>query len=151
MKIGIASDHGGFTLKHFLAQVLRDTGYDVEDGGCAGDSSVDYPPIIARMAGRVGSGGISRAIVVCGSGIGASIVANKVKGVRCALCHDPLSAELSRRHNDANMLALGGRLIGEEMARRIVEVWLSTEFEGGRHGRRVGQIHDLESSETMTP
>ncbi|MCU0612739.1 MAG: ribose 5-phosphate isomerase B, partial [Candidatus Eisenbacteria bacterium] len=147
MRIGIASDHGGFALKSFLVDVLAGWGYQVEDAGVASDVPVDYPPIIAALAARVGKGEIPRGIVLCGSGIGASIVANKIRGVRCALCHDPLSAELSRRHNDANMLALGGRLVGSEMARRVVEVWLRTEFEGERHLRRIRQIEDLECAD----
>jgi len=144
MKIGIASDHGGFSLKPFLVKFLEGLGYEVEDVGATSEDPVDYPPLIAGLARRVGTGEIPLGIVLCGSGIGASIVANKARGVRCALCHDPLSAELARRHNDANMLAMGGRLIGCEMAKRIVEVWLRTPFEGGRHARRVEQIHELE-------
>ena len=148
MKIGMASDHGGFLLKRFLVQVVEGLGHEVEDMGTTSEDPVDYPLLIAELAARVGAGEIPRGIVLCGSGIGASIVANKARGVRCALCHDPLSAELSRRHNDSNMLAMGGRLIGPEMAKRIVEVWLQTSFEGGRHERRVRQIH---RTEELTP
>lgn len=144
MRVGIAADHGGFPLKQVLAGHLRKMGHEVEDFGTMSAEPVDYPPVIARLASSVGTGEIARGIAICGSGIGASIVANKTRGVRCALCHEPLSAELSRRHNDANMLALGGRLIGADMAMRIVEAWLSTEFEGERHARRVGQIDDME-------
>ncbi len=144
MTIGLASDHAGFALKSLLVHAVAQMGHRVFDGGTNSEDPVDYPPIVAAVARRVASGELDRAIVVCGSGIGASIVANKIRGVRCALCHDPLSAELARLHNDANVLALGGRLIGPEMARRIVRVWVETSFEGGRHERRLLQIEEIE-------
>ena len=144
MTIAIASDHGGYTLKEHLKQYLTAQGHEVRDFGCHGLESCDYPIFGAEAARAVAGGECERGIVVCTTGIGISITANKVKGIRCALCADPLSAEMTRRHNDANMLALGGGMVGEKIAERIADVFLATEFEGGRHQRRVSQIMALE-------
>ena len=124
---------------------LESHGYEVQDCGCYSTESVDYPVYGRAAAEAVASGACERGIVVCTTGIGISIAANKVKGIRCALCSEPLSAEMTRRHNNANMLAIGGGMIGANMADRIVEAFLSTEFEGGRHERRVNLISDIES------
>lgn len=140
MKIAIASDHGGFALKESIIKYIAELGYEYKDFGCESENSVDYPDFAFPAAEVVAKGEFERGILICGTGIGVSICANKVKGIRCALCGDVLSAELTRRHNDSNMLAMGGRIIGVETAKAIVKVWLETEFEGGRHVRRVEKI-----------
>ena len=145
MKISLGCDHGGFAMKEHIKTWLEGHGYQVEDCGCYSTDSVDYPIYGKAAAEAVASGACQRGIVVCTTGIGISISANKVKGIRCALCHEPLSAEMTRRHNDANMLAIGGGMIGPNMVDRIVEAFLTTEFEGGRHQRRVDLISDIES------
>lgn len=147
MRIGVAADHGGFLLKETVKNELKTQGYDVRDFGTCSADSVDYPPLVGALARDVSTGELERGIVFCGSGIGASITANKVTGIRCALCYEPYGAELSRRHNDANVLALGGRLTGPDMALQIVRVFLDTPFDGGRHARRVEQIAELERAE----
>ena len=143
--IAIACDHGGFALKEQVRAHLDAQGIAYKDFGCYNTDSVDYPLLGAAAAKAVASGECERGIVICTTGIGISISANKIKGVRCALCSEPLSAEMTRRHNDANVLALGGGLIAANMALRIVDVFLSTEFEGGRHQRRVDQMMALEN------
>ncbi|MBR3297731.1 MAG: ribose 5-phosphate isomerase B [Clostridia bacterium] len=141
MKIAIGCDHGGYELKTKIVKYLEDHGYRYSDFGCSSSTkSVDYPDIAFPVAEAVASGKYDRGILVCGTGIGVSICANRVKGVRCALCSDPVSAELTRKHNDSNVLALGGRIIGSKVAEAIVSKWLSTEFEGGRHERRLTKI-----------
>ena len=140
MKIAIGSDHAGFELKEQVKKYLLESNYEVEDIGTHSLDSVDYPDYGKAVARNVVENKSDFGIVVCGSGIGISIAANKVEGARCALCSEPLSAELSRLHNNANMLSLGGRLIGFEMAKKIVDTFLSTEFEGGRHERRVNLL-----------
>ena len=144
MKISIASDHGGYALKQELIAYLQEKGHDVTDFGCHDTSSCDYPDFGEAAARAVASGACERGIVVCTTGIGISISANKVKGIRCALCSEPYSAEMTRRHNDANMLALGAGIVGPNLAERIVETFLTTGFEGGRHARRVGLIARME-------
>ena len=144
MKIAIGCDHGGFTLKQLILKHLEQKGYTVKDFGCFSEASVDYPDYAYPVAKAVVSGEAEKGILICGTGIGISISANKVKGVRCALCGDPYSAEMTRRHNDANMLAMGAGIIGPNMAERIVDVFLNTQFEGGRHARRVGLMMDIE-------
>lgn len=144
MKIAIASDHGGFALKQEIAGYLRELGHEAEDFGCHSAESCDYPDFAGAAARAVAAGDCERGIVVCSTGIGISIAANKVHGIRCALCGDLFSAEMTRRHNNANMLALGAGFTGKNMAERIVEVFLSTEFEGGRHARRVDKVMALE-------
>ena len=134
--IALGSDHGGYDLKE------RVKAY--QDFGCDSKESCDYPVFGKAAAEAVASGECDKGIVICTTGIGISITANKVKGIRCALCSDPLSAEMTRRHNDANMLAMGAGMVGPNLAERIVQVFLNTEFEGGRHARRVGLITDME-------
>ena len=140
MKIALGSDHGGYALKCDIIQLLEKLGHEYKDFGCYSTESCDYPDFGEAAARAVASGEYDRGIVICTTGIGISITANKVKGIRCALCSDPLSAEMTRRHNDANMLAMGGGLIGNNMADRIVDAFLNTPFEGGRHQRRVDKI-----------
>jgi ribose 5-phosphate isomerase B len=142
--IAIASDHGGFELKEDLKTFLAQRGHRVVDFGTQGESPVDYPVIGARVAEEISSGRITRGILVCGTGIGMSIVANRFPGVRAALCHDLYTAEMSRRHNDANCLVLGGRVLGKGLAREMVRVWLETPFEWGRHRDRLLQIQEME-------
>lgn len=137
MKIALASDHGGFELKEKVKSYLQTNGHEVIDLGCNSDDSTDYPEYGKACGEMVMRGDAERGIVICGTGIGISIAANKVKGIRCALCTSLLMAEMSRRHNDANMIALGGRILEHDFALNIVEVWLNTDFEGGRHQRRV--------------
>lgn len=144
MKIAIACDHGAVTLKEHLMEHLRKEGYEVVNFGTDTTASCDYPDYAGPAARAVASGECDRGIVLCTTGIGMSIAANKVKGIRCALCGDPLSAEMTRRHNDANMLAMGAGIVGPNLAERIVEVFLNTAFEGGRHARRVGLITEME-------
>lgn len=147
MKIAIASDHGGFALKCQIMDYLNELGYEFKDFGCFSEESVDYPDIAFPTAKAVASGEFDRGIVICGTGIGVSICSNKVKGIRCALCGDVLSAELTRLHNDSNVLAMGGRIIGPETAKAIVKTWLITEFGGGRHKRRIDKISAFEDAE----
>ncbi len=143
MKIAIASDHAGFRLKNILKSHFKE--HDFNDVGTHSEDSCDYPDF-ARLAGEeVAAGRADAGIVICGTGIGISIAANKVKGVRAALCTNEFMAEMSRRHNNANVLALGARVIGEDLAVRIAEVWLNTGFDGGRHERRVEKIGKIES------
>ncbi len=144
MKIALASDHAGFELKSAVADYLRGRGVPFEDLGCGPGESVDYVTYGAAGARAVVSGACDRAILVCGTGLGMAIVANKFKGVRATPCPSEFAAEMSRKHNDSNCLTLGGRTHGLEQALAIVRVWLDTDFEGGRHGRRVGMIRDLE-------
>ena len=140
MKISMGCDHGGYPLKEFLKSWLQEQGHTVVDCGTDSTDSCDYPVFGAAAAREVAEGRCERGIVICTTGIGISITANKVKGIRCALCSDPLSAEMTRRHNDANMLAMGGGMIGNNMADRILDAFLNTEFEGGRHQRRVDKL-----------
>lgn len=143
MKIAMGCDHGGYALKETVKKLLEENGHEVVDCGTHSTESCDYPVFGEAAARKVQSGECEWGIVVCTTGIGISIAANKVRGVRCALCHDPLSAEMSRRHNNANMLALGAGIVGKNMAERIISVFLSTEFEGGRHARRVGLLDEI--------
>lgn len=142
--IALGSDHGGYPLKERIKAYLDKAGIDYQDFGCHSTESCDYPVYGKAAAEAVASGACDKGIVICTTGIGISITANKVKGIRCALCSDPLSAEMTRRHNDANMLAMGAGMVGPNLAERIVEVFLNTGFEGGRHARRVGLITAME-------
>ena len=144
MKIAIGCDHGGYLLKQDLLIWMEENDIEYEDFGCFSMDSVDYPVYGEKVARAVASGAYDRGIVICTTGIGISIAANKVKGIRCAHCADPLSAEMTRRHNDANVIALGAGMIGPNLARRMVEVFLNTPCEGGRHARRVGQLDAIE-------
>jgi ribose 5-phosphate isomerase B len=146
MKIAIGSDHAGFHLKTHLIGTLKELGHEVDDHGTDSDESVDYPPICAGVARTVAAGDADLGIVLGGSGQGEQISANKVKGVRAALCNDLYTARLSREHNDANVLAIGARVVGSGLADEIVTLWLSTEFEGGRHAKRIEQITEIEES-----
>ena len=143
MRIARAADHAGYRLKDELAAWLREAGHEVTDLGTNGPESVDYPEYGARLANAVASGQSDRGNVVCGSGIGISIAVNRNPACRCARVSDPLSAQLAREHNDANVLALGARLIGSDMARACAAVFLDTDFAGGRHQRRVDQLSNL--------
>ena len=143
MRIALAADHAGYLLKNELAAWLREAGHDVADLGTNGPESVDYPEYGAKLALAVGSGEADRGIAVCGSGIGISIAVNRDPRCRCARIDDPLSAALAREHNDANVLAMGGRLIGSDMAKACVLAFLDTDFAGGRHQRRVDQLSTL--------
>ncbi len=139
-KIVIASDHAGFDLKMVLKQSLAEDGYDVLDLGTHGLESVDYPDFAASLAAAIRNGEAERGILICGTGIGISIAANRHPGVRAALCHNSTTARLARQHNDANVLALGARIVGEEIARDCVAAFLATPFDGGRHCRRVDKL-----------
>ena len=148
MRIALAADHAGFALKDELAAWLRDQGHDVTDLGTNSAESVDYPEFGTKLAGHLAAGNAERGIAICGSGIGISIAVNREPKCRCARVDDPLSAALAREHNDANVLALGARLIGSDMARACVAAFLGTDFAGGRHQRRVDQLsHELQDSD----
>jgi ribose 5-phosphate isomerase B len=140
MKIAIASDHAALELKAELAAFLREQGHQVEDLGTHTTDSVDYPDFGRRLADAVASGTAERGIALCGTGIGISIALNRDPAVRCAVVSEPVSARLTRLHNDANVLAMGARIVGNEVARACVEAFLTTEFEGGRHARRVEKL-----------
>ena len=140
MKIAIGSDHGGFGLKQILTAKLLDAGHEVVDCGCNSIDSVDYPDFADHVCQQVLSDGASLGILVCGTGIGMSMAANRHKGIRAALCHNEYSARMSREHNDANILCLGDRVLGSGVACAIVEAWLQTEFAGGRHQRRIAMF-----------
>ena len=144
MKIAISSDHGGNNLRREIIQLLSELGLEFKDFGPDSDESVDYPDFATPVANGVASGTFDRGILICGTGIGMSIAANKVKGIRCALVHDVFSAKATRGHNDSNVLAMGERVVGPGHAREIVAAWLNTPFEGGRHERRIGKLMDLE-------
>ncbi len=144
MKIGLASDHGGFQLKEDVKEYLKEEGYEVVDYGTKNEESVDYPEYAEKLSEAVVAGEVDRGIAICGTGIGISIACNKVKGVRAALCSETYSARMSMEHNNANILALGGRVTGKDLALEIVSVWLNSEFEGGRHQRRVDKISAIE-------
>jgi ribose 5-phosphate isomerase B len=145
LKIAVGSDHGGFLLKDEIMKHLKQKNIDFVDFGCFTTESVDYPDIGQAVGEAVAAGEYDKGIICCGTGIGISISANKVPGIRAALCGDCFSAKASREHNDANVLALGERVIGVELAMMIVDIWLDTEFQGGRHGRRVGKIRNIEN------
>ena len=139
--IAIASDHAGFELKAQIGAWLRDAGFEVLDLGCDGLQSVDYPDFAAAVAGAIADGRAERGVLICGSGIGISIAANRHPGIRAALVHDVTTARLAREHNDANVVALGARIVGPEIAKDCVDVFLKTGFEGGeRHSRRVAKL-----------
>lgn len=144
MFVGIGSDHGGFNLKEEIKNLLTEQQIEFRDFGTHSAESIDYPDVAQKVAQAVVAGECTCGILICGTGIGISIAANKIKGIRAALCHDEFSAKMSREHNDANILAMGERVIGPGLARMIVSTWLATEFAGGRHGRRVDKISQLE-------
>src|SRR5688572_24880731 len=149
MKVVIGSDHRGVEAKRRLMASLRALGHDALDLGTNGTESVDYPDFAYEVAIRVSRGEADRGILICGTSIGMSIAANKVCGVRAASCQDSITAEMSRRHNDANVLCLSADLLGEELIDRMVRIWLETEFEGGRHARRVEKIAKIEKEQLI--
>ena len=144
MRIALGADHAGFLLKEHLKQTLERLGHTVDDHGTHSDASVDYPPICFAVGHAVAGGSVERGVVVGGSGQGEQIAANKVAGVRAALCNDLYTARLSREHNDANVLTMGGRIVAFGLADEILTLWLDTAFEGGRHQRRIDQISEAE-------
>ena len=145
MKITIGSDHGAVELKDAVKKVLAELDVEVNDIGTFGNDAVDYPDIAEKVCAEVVSGNADRGIVLCGTGIGISIAANKIHGIRCALCNDVFSAKMSREHNNANVLAMGGRVMGFGPASEIVKAWVTTDFsDGERHIKRIKKIHELE-------
>jgi ribose 5-phosphate isomerase B len=146
MRIALGSDHRGYNVKAKIIELVRRLGHEAIDVGCNGSEQVDYPDFAAQVGHQVASGQVDRGILICGSGIGMCIAANKIPGVRAAPCHDDLTAEMSRRHNDLNVLCLSADMLGEKLIDRMVEIWLTTEFEGGRHARRVEKISQLEKA-----
>lgn len=144
MKIAIGSDHRGYDVKRRIVTLLTQLGHTVVDMGPEGPGHVDYPDFAFQVARAVSEKKVDRGILICGSGIGMCIAANKVRGIRAAPCHDSITAEMCRRHNDANVLCLSADLLGEELIDRMVRIWLETDFEGGRHARRVEKIERYE-------
>ena len=144
MNVAIGSDHRGYHAKEQIKRLLAQMGHEVVDFGTRNDHSTDYPDYAVLVAAAVSEGQAERGVLLCGSGIGMCMTANKVRGIRAALCHDELTAEMSRRHNNANVLCMGGDLLGDELMRRMIEIWMSTEFDGGRHERRVTKIMETE-------
>ncbi len=142
--VAVGADHAGFPLKEDLKAYLKEQGYEVRDVGTDSVGSVDYPDFAVRVAEAVASGEAPWGLLICGTGIGMAITANKVPGVRAACCADPFSARMARAHNDANILTMGGRVVGPGLAREIVKAWLESRFEGGRHARRTAKIEALE-------
>ena len=151
MKIAVASDHRGFTVKGMVLALLSELGHDGLDRGPDSSESVDYPDFAAEVASAVAEGTADRGILICGTGMGMCIVANKFAGVRAANRHDDLTAEMSRRHNDSNVLCLSADLLGDRLVNRMIEIWLETEFEGGRHARRVDKIAEHEPQQQSAP
>ena len=147
VRVAIASDHAGFLLKENLKEYLDELGHDIVDLGTDSEDPVDYPLYCANVARKVVAGEAERGVVLGGSGQGEQLAANKVRGARAALCNDLFTARLSRQHNDANVLAMGGRIVAFGLAREILKLWLDTDFEGGRHGRRLEQVAAIERGE----
>ena len=145
MKIAVASDHRGYVVKGKILAMVAALGHEALDFGPENSESVDYPDYASKVARTVSSGEVDRGILICGSGMGMCIVANKFDGVRAAPCHDDLTAEMSRLHNDSNVLCLSADLLGDRLVNRMVEIWLATEFEGGRHARRLEKIARIEA------
>ncbi|MEH7238872.1 ribose 5-phosphate isomerase B [Bacillus sp. JJ1562] len=146
MKVAIASDHGGLVLREEIKKLLDELEIEYDDFGCECSTSVDYPDYALPVAKKVADGEYDRGILICGTGIGMSIAANKVHGIRCALCHDVFSAKATREHNNTNILAMGERVIGPGLALEIAKTWLTTEFSGGRHENRINKITEYENS-----
>ena len=151
MKIAFASDHVGYPMKLELMKYVQSLGHETKDYGAFSTERTDYPIWGSAAARAVASGEMDRGIVICGTGIGIGIAANKINGIRCVTCSEPYSAELSRQHNNSNMLSMGARVIGEELAKMIVRIWLQTEYEGGRHQRRIDQLAELEEHQQIMP
>lgn len=146
VKVAIASDHGGINIRKELISLMEEMNIEYVDLGCECNASVDYPDYAIPVAEKVVTGEVDRGILVCGTGIGMSIAANKVKGIRCALVHDTFSAKATREHNNTNVLAMGERVIGPGLARDIAKIWLTTPFEGGRHAKRVNKVTAYEAT-----
>lgn len=146
MKVAVGCDHGGYVLKDAVVSTLKDLGAEVVDFGCFGTESVDYPKFGYAVANAVASGQCDTGVVLCGTGIGISIVANKVKGIRCGLCTNAFMAEMTKRHNNANVIALGGRVVTPDEAKDIVKAWYTADFEGGRHQNRLDMIKEIEKN-----
>jgi len=144
MRIAVGTDHRGYHIRSKLVDLLERLGHEVDDVGTFSEGAVDYPDVAAQVAQKVSHGEVDRGVLVCGTGLGMAIAANKFHGVRAAPCHDDLTAEMSRRHNDSNVLCLSSDLLGERLIDRMVELWLSTPFEGGRHARRIEKIDEIE-------
>ncbi|MBG9813654.1 ribose 5-phosphate isomerase [Bacillus endophyticus] len=145
MKVALASDHGGINIRTEIAHLMDELGIEYQDFGCDGETSVDYPDYALSVAEKVASGEFDRGILICGTGIGMCIAANKVKGIRAALVHDTFSAKATRAHNDSNIISMGERVIGLGLAREIAQIWLTSEFEGERHGHCVNKITKIEN------
>ena len=145
MKIAVASDHRGYVVKGKILALIAELGHEALDMGTDSSESVDYPDYGAKVAQAISSGAVDRGILICGTGMGMCITANKFAGVRACTCHDDLTAEMSRRHNDANVLCLSADLLGDRLVNRMVEIWLKTHFEAGRHARRVEKITRIET------
>lgn len=146
MRLAVGSDHRGYHVKNKVLEFLTQLGHEVVDVGASDDASVDYPDFAGIVATKVAQGEVDRGILMCGTGIGMCIAANKVSGVRAATCHDEITAELCRSHNDVNVLCLSADMLGEGNVHRLIEIWLSTEFEGGRHARRIEKIRQIEQN-----
>ena len=146
MKIALGCDHGGLEHKNAIADYLKENGFEVVDFGIYEQVSVDYPDIAKKVCESIQKNECERGILVCGTGIGISIAANKIKGIRAAVCGDIYSAAMTKRHNNANVITLGGRVVGEDVAIEIVKAWLTNEFEGGRHQNRIDKITNLENN-----
>jgi ribose 5-phosphate isomerase B len=144
MKVAVGSDHRGFHVKRKIVELVQRLGHELVDFGATTEDAVDYPDFAHQVARAVARGEVDRGILICGTGIGMSMAANKVHGVRAALCHDDVTAEMSRRHNDANVMCLSADLLGARLIDRMIEIWLHTDFEGGRHARRVEKIKRIE-------
>ncbi len=146
MKIGIGNDHSGVEYKNIISDYIKEKyGYEVVNFGTDSTESCNYPEIGERVAAAVAKGEVDQGIVICGTGVGISIAANKVKGIRCGVCSDPLTARLVKQHNNANMISFGARIIGIELAKEIVDSWLQAEFQGGRHQTRIDMLSDIEN------
>jgi ribose 5-phosphate isomerase B len=144
MRIAVGTDHRGYQIRSKVIELVERLGHEVEDVGTFSSEAVDYPDIAAQVSRRVSQGEADRGILVCGTGLGMCIAANKFQGIRAAACHDDLTAEMSRRHSDANVLCLSADLLGERLINRMIELWLSTPFEGGRHAQRIEKMAELE-------
>jgi len=144
MRIAVGTDHRGYQIRSKVIELVERLGHEVEDVGTFSSEAVDYPDIAAQVSRKVSQGEADRGILVCGTGLGMCIAANKVRGIRAAACHDDLTAEMSRRHSDANVLCLSADLLGERLINRMIELWLSTPFEGGRHAQRIEKMAELE-------
>ncbi|MFD0826600.1 ribose 5-phosphate isomerase B [Neobacillus sp. M.A.Huq-85] len=147
MKVALASDHGGVNIRKEIAHLMDELGIEYQDFGCDCETSVDYPDYALPVAEKVANGEFDRGILICGTGIGMCIAANKVKGIRAAIVHDTFSAKATRAHNDSNILTMGERVIGPGLARDIAQIWLTGEFEGGRHANRVNKITEIENKQ----